>query len=88
VDDVANYQLACTAAEAMVQDYQAGYPPFLDRAASIPLVPLNAAGERQTDDVPFEYVELRIGAKNYLAVLTPYEVSDGPGPKYQCVKVG
>jgi hypothetical protein len=89
MDEVANYKLACTAAEAMVTDYQAGYPPFLDAPASIPLVPCDAGGDPIVADPPFEYIELRLpDGANRLAVLTPYEVSNGPGPKYHVTKVG
>jgi hypothetical protein len=39
--------------------------------------------------VSFEYVELRMpNGANFLAVLTPFEVAGGPGPKYHVVKVG
>ena len=89
MDEVANYKLACAAAEAMVQDYQAGYPPFVDASAAVPLVPCDAAGDSLTDDVPFQYIELRFpDGTNLLAILTPYEVALGPGPKYHVTKVG
>lgn len=89
MDPVANYQLACQSAQAMVQDYLSGYPPFVDAPASIPLVPVDADGDALVQDVPFEYVELTLpGGKNYLAVLTPFEVVRGPGPKYHVTRVG
>ena len=88
MDDVANYKLACAAAQAMVQDYHSGMPPFV-APAGIPFVPYDAAGDSLVHDVPFEYCELRMpDGKNYLAVLTPFEVKLGPGPRFHCVKVG
>ena len=89
MDDVANYRLQCTAAEAMVADYHSGYPPFVHADCAVPLVPCNTEGDPLIDDPPFEYCELRMpDGKNYLAVLTPYEVKLGPGPMFHCVKVG
>lgn len=88
MDEIANYKLACQSAQAMVQDYLTGYPPFVDASASIPLVPCDTEGDSLVDDVPFEYVELMIDGKNRLAVLTPFEVARGAGPKYHTVKVG
>ena len=89
MDEVANYKLACTSAQAMVQDYHAGYPPFVHADCAVPLVPCDSYGCQRTDDVPFEYIELRMpDGKNRLAVLTPFEVKLGPGPRFHCVKVG
>lgn len=89
MDEVSNYKLACQSAQAMVQDYLAGDPPFVHADAAIPLVPCHADGASLVDDPAFEYVELTLpGGKNYLAVLTPFEVLRGPGPKYHVTRVG
>jgi len=89
MDEVSNYKLACQSAQAMVQDYLSGYPPFVDAPASVPLVPCDADGASLVDDPAFEYVELTLpGGKNFLAVLTPFEVVRGPGPKYHVTRVG
>lgn len=88
MDEVSNYKLACQLAEAMVQDYLAGYPPFVHADCAVPLVPCDTAGDPLVDDPPFEYCELLLDGKFRLAVLTPFEIAIGPGPKYQCVRVG
>ena len=88
MDEIANYKLACTAAEAMVADYHTGYPPFVHADCAVPLVPCNTEGDPLIEDPPFEYCELLIDGRNRLAVLTPFEVKNGPGPKYHTVKVG
>lgn len=88
MDEVSNYKLACQSAQAMVQDYLAGDPPFVHADAAIPLVPCDADGASLVDDPAFEYCELLLDGKFRLAILTPFEIAIGPGPKYKCVRVG
>ena len=86
MDPVANYQLQCTQAEAMVQDYYNGQPPFKGNPACVPMVPCNNAGDPlvSPDDAPFKYAELVFpDGRSVLVVETPFEVRNGPGVKYR-----
>ena len=89
MDEVANYKLPARPPRRWSRTTTPAIRRSYTRTASIPLVPCNTEGDPLVEDPPFEYIELRMpDGKNYLAVLTPYEVKLGPGPQFHCVKVG
>ncbi len=74
---------------AMTQDYYKNQPPFKGSPAYVPFVPTDwetGKAELTTDEVVFKYIELEIGGKNYLAVLTPWTCGNGPGKKYKATE--
>jgi len=86
MDPVSNYQLQCTQAEAMVQSYYNNVPPFTAAPACVPTVPCDTEGNPlvSADEAPFKYVELQLtDGTTYLAILTPFEVQNGPGTAYK-----
>ena len=85
---IENYNFAVEqSGPAMTQDYYKDQPPFKGAPAYIPLVPISEDGTPLVDasEVRFKYIELTIGDKTYLAVVTPWTVANGPGPKYEAV---
>lgn len=86
MDPVSNYKLQCQQAEAMVQDYYNGLPPFKGNPACIPTVPCDNEGNSLVNerDIPFRYVEINFSdGRNVLAIETPFDVENGPGVKYR-----
>jgi hypothetical protein len=86
MDPISNYKLQCQAAEAMVQSYYNNVPPFTGQPACIPTVPVDTEGNPlvSADEVPFRYIELALSdGTTFLAILTPYEVANGPGVEYR-----
>jgi hypothetical protein len=86
MDPVSNYKLQCQASDAMVQSYYNGVPPFTGQPACIPMVPVDTEGNPlvSADEVPFHYIELALSdGTTYLAILTPWEVANGPGVEYR-----
>lgn len=86
MDPVSNYHLQCQAAEAMVQDYYNGQPPCKGAPACVPMVPCDSTGAAlvRADEAPFRYIELVLSdGTTYLAILTPFEVKNGPGVVYK-----
>jgi hypothetical protein len=80
-----NYNHSVAQSEtAMSQDYYKNQPPFKGVPACIPFVPCadDMTPLVSAEDCRFQYIELKIDGKNYLAILTPWTVANGPGAKY------
>lgn len=84
---LADYDYKCARAQdAIMAEYYCDQPPTKGAPAAYPAFPEDVPEEHAPASVPFRYIELEIpGEGRFLAVLTPFQVEDGPGRKYRVV---